>query len=135
MINFKFSVLNFQFKVLILFLTFFFCFLSSSALAYPIDANTGIGKTLDFSKSINDTIKSAAGSGLSKTNFGGFNLSRIISSNSYGLSFNELINVKNFSTKDISGSVKAVAGLFIKLVITTLSVTIGVLRAILNTFF
>lgn len=48
-----------------------------------------------------------------------------------GLTFDDLVNAGSFSSKDISASIKAVLILFIKLIVTTLNVTLGILKALL----
>jgi len=102
---------------------------SASARGYPIDNPS----TFQVNSSLNDFAKNIFGSKLTLPNIQGSSLSisRFIPKGS-GLTFEDLVNTKNFSTKDISGSVKAIAILFIKLIITTLSVTLGILKLILS---
>ena len=48
------------------------------------------------------------------------------------LEFDDFVNAKSFSTKDISGSIKAVGILFIKLVILSLSITLAIFKMLLS---
>lgn len=59
-------------------------------------------------------------------------ISQFTKGDRWGLTFNDLINTKSFSSRDIGASLKAVLILFIRLIVTTLNVTLGILKALLE---
>lgn len=87
------------------------------ASAYSLDGSSGSAQSI-FDKN--------------PLQFRPINLDRFISPEPFGLTFNDLINTKSFSFQDIGASLKAVVILFIKLIVTTLNVTLGILRALLG---
>jgi len=140
--NDKFT--NYNFKVFYLvFVLLIFVASAIPAWGYPIDgttgdySNLGLDQARKLNTSVNELIRSFLGPGLSffssfKFNEGfGSGLNQLVPGGT-GLSFDDFINIKSFSAGDISGSIKAVAILFIKIVITTLATTIGILKLILN---
>lgn len=64
--------------------------------------------------------------------FSPIDLSKFVPNDRSGLTFTDLANTKSFSTKDIGTSIKAVLILFLKLMVTTLNVTLGILKALLG---
>ena len=65
--------------------------------------------------------------------FGPLNVNRLVpKGDPSGLSFSDLVNAGSFSSKDISSSFKAVLTLFIRLIITSLSVALGVFKVLLE---
>ncbi len=138
--NFQFKIFNFQISLLLF--TFYFLFFTPFAWGYPLDntdnsgAFSGLGtnQTNQIGSSLNELIKSIFGYKTTVPNILGISSSDInkFIPKGYGLTFEDLVNVKSFSTKDISGTLKAVTILFIKLVVTTLSVTLGILKLVLS---
>lgn len=65
--------------------------------------------------------------------FGPVNVNRFVpKGDPSGLTFSDLVNAGSFSSKDISSSFKAVLALFIRLIITTLNVALGVFKVLLE---
>ncbi len=87
-----------------------------------------------FAYSINPSASPIANSIFEKNplQFSPIDLNKFTKSDSSGLSFSDLLNVKSFSSKDIGSGIKAVLILFIKLIITTLNVTLGILKALVD---
>lgn len=140
--SYKFLVLNF--KIILPFLILFcFGYFSVSAWGYPIDSTdnsgafSGLGtnQANQIGNSLNELVERIFGSKLATPNIQIQGISSDINKfipKGYGLTFEDLLDIKSFSTKDILGSLRAVGILFIKLVITTLSVTLGILKLILD---
>ena len=139
--NYNDRFTNSNFKVFCLvFVLLIFITSAVPAWGYPIDgttgdySNLGLDQARKLSVSVNELIRSLLGPSLSSFKFNegfGSSLNQLVPGGT-GLSFDDLINMKSFSANDISGSIKAVAILFIKIVITTLTTTIGILKLILN---
>ena len=65
--------------------------------------------------------------------FGPLNVNRLVpKGDPSGLSFSDLVNAGSFSSKDISSSFKAILALFIRLIVTTLNVALGVFKVLLD---
>lgn len=64
--------------------------------------------------------------------FSPIDINQFIKKDRFNLDFNDLLNTRSFSSQDIGASLKAVLILFIKLTVTTLNVTLGVLRVLLD---
>lgn len=65
--------------------------------------------------------------------FSPIDISRFIKKDNLGLSFNDLVNTESFSADDLRSSAKAVLVLLIRLTVTTLNVTLGILKVLLDT--
>lgn len=117
--NKKFKIKSIKFKVkLILVLIFVFSIFGLKiASAYSLDNPTKSLESL-FNKNPFD--------------FSPIDLGKFTKSDRYGLTFSDLTNIKSFSSQDVGASIKAVLILFIKLIITTLNVTLGILKALLE---
>lgn len=109
----------------------FFVVTGFTAHGYPIENFSGVGlnEANTLSQSIKRTIKSLVQIELFKAfaqGQGGVNS---------GFSTNSQINwvnLKNLSGNDLSGAMKAVAILFLQIIITILGVTVGILKVILE---
>lgn len=106
-------------KLIILLVIFIFSFYLNlnKAGAYALDVQS-------------DSLKSVFNKNLFQ--FSPIDISKFVPNDRFGLTFTELANTQSFSTKDIGTSIKAVLILFIKLMVTTLNVTLGILRALLG---
>lgn len=87
--------------------------------------------TGDLADPLNNTAKSFFNQ--SPLQFSPVDVTKFIRSDPHGLAFRDLINVEGFSSNDISSSARAVLTLFIRLIITTLSTTLGILKILLGT--
>ena len=102
----------------ILFLIFVFNVLFSfSAGAYSIDNSSNSAKSI-FNQN--------------PLQFAPIDINKFIKTDRSGLAFDDLVNAKSFSSQDIGSSIKAVLILFIRLIVTTLNVTLGILKALLE---
>lgn len=147
MTNLQFLISNFQLKISIL--SFCFLLIPFSALGYPIENNTeddsptagfldysnlGLNQAGKVSKSVNGFVRSLLGPSISSfdlnKSFGRELLNEV--SDGTGLGFDDLINTESFSSDDITGSIKAVVILFLKLIILTLSITLAIFKTILD---
>lgn len=116
-----FNPKNKKITFLIFVLIFNFAFLFNFADGYSID---------DPGDSFNNPAKS-----LFKQNplqFSPIDITKFIKGDPSKLTFRDLVNLEAFSTNDIKGSIKAVLTLFIRLNITTLNVTLGILKVLLD---
>lgn len=144
--NNNYGFVNSKFKIFYLvFVLSILCFSAVPARGYPIDgaenadsySNFGLEQARKVSGSVNELIRSLLGPSFSSLTSVDVNksfgpdLNKLIPGGT-GLSFDDFINIKSFSTDDISGSIKAVAVLFIKLIVTTLSVTSEILKLVLS---
>lgn len=105
-------------KLILLFLVFVFsfCLNFDKAEAYALDVQS-------------DSLKSIFNQ--NPLQFSPIDINRLVPADHSGLTFGDLVNAKSFSTQDIGASIKAVLVLFIKLMVTTLNVTLGILKALL----
>lgn len=88
-----------------------------------------------FNSSRAYSIGNSAGSFFDRNplQLGPININRFIpKGDPSSLTFNDLVNTGSFSSSDISSSLKAVLALFIRLIITTLNVALGVFRVLLD---
>jgi len=126
--NSKFLILNLKLLILT------FCLLVPFVVwGYPTDSSEN--PTSDLSEFSNLGVNEANKIGFSlnefaKSLFG----SKLVLPEAQGLvlEFDDFVNAKSFSTKDISGSIKAVGILFIKLVILSLSITLAIFKMLLS---
>lgn len=104
-----------------------FCFFILIFLFYPFHLNLVRAYFLDDpSKSIESVFNK------NPFQFSPINLDKFIKTDRSGLSFSDLVNTKSFSSQDIGSSLKAVAILFIRLIITTLNVALGIFKVLLG---
>ncbi|OGN31724.1 MAG: hypothetical protein A3I92_01045 [Candidatus Yanofskybacteria bacterium RIFCSPLOWO2_02_FULL_43_10b] len=64
--------------------------------------------------------------------FSPIDINQFIKKDRFDLNFDDLLNTRSFSSQDIGASLKAVFILFIKLIVTTLNVTLGILKVLLE---
>src|SRR3989344_2425780 len=100
---------------------FILSFYSSSAGAYSL------GEPAD---SFNNTAKSFFNQ--NPLQFSPIDVTKFIGNDPQGLALRDLINAGGFSSSDIGASVRAVLILFIRLIITTLNTTLGILKVLLE---
>ena len=125
--NFQFSIFNFQTRIF--FFSFVLFLLPTLAWGYPIDNGVDEASRLGFS--LNEFAKSLFGSKLILPEARGLDISNLVTGSDI-LSFDDFVNTKSFSTKDIPGSIKAVGILFIKLVILSLSIALAIFKMLLG---
>ena len=131
--NSKFLILNLKLLILT------FCLLVPFVVwGYPTDnsenpasdlsefSNLGVNEANKIGFSLNEFAKSLFGSKLVLPEAQGLDISNLVSE------FDDFVNAKSFSTKDISGSIKAVGILFIKLVILSISITLAIFKMLLG---
>lgn len=64
--------------------------------------------------------------------FSPIDITKFIKTDRANLTFKDLVDTGDFSSQDIGASIKAILILFIRLVVTTLNVTLGILRVLLE---
>ena len=105
------------------FLIIFILFLTSIS-SFNLAEGYSVGEQLEPAKSIFNQ---------NPLQFSPIDLTKFIKSDDRaGLTFSDLLNAESFSSKDIGASAKAVLVLFIKLIVTTLNVSLGVFRVLLD---
>ena len=126
-----------NYKFLISKLTIFFFFLIPFiAQGYPIEnmsefSNLGTDRANELGFSLNEFARNLFGSKLVLPQVQGLNFNDFIPGSNV-FSFNDLVNIKSFSANDISGSIKTIAILFIKLVILSLSIILAIFKMLLS---
>lgn len=131
---------NFQSRLRVLVLLTTCCLLlaATPVWAFPTDSSdysySATEQANKVGSSINDLVKSLFNSKKQLTTQSDLNLNKLSQfvPKGYGLSFDDLINTKSFSAQDLTGSIKAVVILFIKLVITALSIALGIFKVLLD---
>ena len=108
---------NFFLIFILVFLFYFHLISINGANAYSLDVPSGPVKSI-FNKN--------------PFQFAPIDINKFVGKDRFGLTFTDLSNAKGFSSKDIGASVKAVLILFIRLIVTTLNVTLGILKALLE---
>ncbi len=105
----------------------------SIAWGYPIEGFSGspLDEANKLSQSINETILGLFQGGLFKSFIPGFRFQPTSSIASFNVN---LINKENFSGQDIGGILKAVAVLFLQILVTVLGVLLGILKLALELF-
>ena len=126
-----------NYKFLISKLTIFFFFLIPFITqGYPIEnisefSNLGTDRANELGFSLNEFARNLFGSKLVLPQVQGLNFNDFIPGSNV-FSFNDLVNIKSFSANDISGSIKTIAILFIKLIILSLSIILAIFKMLLS---
>lgn len=110
-------------KIIFIFVIVFviFIFFLNFAGAYSIENSTDF-----FGKTFQSIFRQ------NPLEFAPIDLTKFIAKDPSGLSFSDLINTKSFSRNDIGASAKAALVLFLRLTVTALNVTLGLLKALLE---
>lgn len=113
-----------KFLVIYIFLFFILTFSFNSVRAYSLlDDSTD-------ALNLNKTLQSVFNR--NPFQFSPIDITPFFKKDSSGLSFNDLVNIQSFSFNDLGASAQALLVLFIRLIITTLNVTLGILKVLLD---